>query len=244
MSDFCRLTPHYNERRPRLLIIHGMALDWAVADDILCGRSEYEVSCNYAISQNAETVKYTEDHDRAWHAGVSYWSGFDADLNSMSVGIELQCACRDPEFAAADCTYSDVQIEQLIVLARKIVTDYRIAPWHVLAHQDIAPGRKPDPGIHFPWVRLAKEGIGLWHDLEPVTDDPVVTDPQRLAQFRRDLTFYGYDSRPEIAGEGHVNVIKAFQTHFLPWNICGLATEQSVAALAILLEKKYGSFAA
>lgn len=241
MADFKPLTRNFDMRGAQHLVLHGTEVDWARTEHILRGQSEFEVSCHYAISQTGELVQYVSEDMRAWHAGAGHWAGVRR-LNASSIGIEMECISKNGTFDGDESTYSNAQIEVAIPLIKDIMARHTIEPWNVIGHQDMAPHRKWDPGVHFPWARLAKEGIGLWHDLAPVSDDAVVTDPKRVAKFRRDLTFYGYDSRPEIAGEGHVNVIKAFQTHFLPWNICGLATEQSIAALDILLEKKYGRF--
>lgn len=237
------LTHHWNLRRPRLLILHGTACDWATTEGILRGTYKpEEISAHYAISQQGEVVQYLDNTVRAYHAGVAYWGGIDKDINSLSVGIEIECLSHNEMFNTEESTYTPVQVKKLIPLVQQLMSKFRISPWNVLAHSDIAPDYKYDPGIYFPWQELAKQGVGIWHDLEPVQDDPIVTDAKRLSDFRRNLTFYGYTNNPAVAGEKHQNVIRAFQTHFLPWNINGQATEQSIAALDVLLTKKYGSF--
>ncbi|MDB5478719.1 MAG: N-acetylmuramyl-L-alanine amidase, negative regulator of AmpC, AmpD, partial [Alphaproteobacteria bacterium] len=115
---------------------------------------------------------------------------------------------------------------------------WNIAPHHILAHQDIAPYRKFDPGVNFDWAGFARKGIGAWHDLEPVENDPVIDDKTVHDAFKKNMALYGYDTRPAPEGREFSEVIRAFQTHFLPWNICGQVTGQSVQALDILLENK------
>ncbi|HEY1095684.1 MAG TPA: N-acetylmuramoyl-L-alanine amidase [Alphaproteobacteria bacterium] len=235
------LTHHWNLRRPHFIILHGTEVDWELTNKILRGQHEREASAHYAISQTGELVQYLDDTVRAYHAGASYWGGVSG-LNHSSIGIELECISKDGSFSTAESTYSDVQFDVLIPLVKKLMETYKIDPWNILAHEDISPGRRVDPGIHFPWQKLAGQGIGLWHDLAPAENDPVVTDPARIANFFRDLTFYGYTNNPAMVGENRKDLLKAFQVHFLPWNVCGQVTEQSVAALAVLIQKKYGSF--
>jgi N-acetyl-anhydromuramyl-L-alanine amidase AmpD len=241
MTDFMPLTRHFDKRGIQHIILHGTEVDWPTTEAILRGQTAYEVSCHYAISQEGELVQYVDKDVRAWHSGVGYWSGVQR-LNNSSIGFELECISKSAKFDGPESTYSQAQIDVLVPLVKDLMAEYMIYPWNVIGHQDMAPNRKWDPGIHFPWAELASHGIGLWHDLEPVEKDQVIVDQQRFAEFKRNLTFYGYTNDPAVAGENHVNVIKAFQTHFLPWNICGQATEQSVQALDILLEKKYGTF--
>jgi N-acetylmuramoyl-L-alanine amidase len=223
-------------RRPQMLVIHGTAVDWAETNKILRGETDYEASCHYAISQTGEVVQYMDDRARAWHAGVSYWGGF-TDINSISVGIELECVCPDATFKYPENTYSKAQMDKLVPLAKKIIEIYKIHPWNVVAHQDIAPYRKMDPGVNFDWQGLAQQGIGLWHDLALQKNDPVVDNLVTVQDFRGLLGLYGYDVRVQ-SDKSFSDVIRAFQTRFLPWNICGEVTEQSVAALMILLQKK------
>lgn len=241
MSDFERLTHYYDLREAQHIILHGTEVPYEHANRIFRGQTDHQASCHYAIDQAGILTQYLDDDVRAWHAGVSWWGGVKK-LNNSSIGIELECISLNALFDGPESTYTAAQMETLVPLLEKLILKHKIEPWNILAHGDVAPDRKWDPGVHFSWAELAAHGVGLWHDLEPAADDPVITDPQRLSAFRRDLTFYGYDNRPEIAGENHVNVIKAFQTHFLPWNICGRATEQSVTALDMLLTKKYGAF--
>ncbi len=241
MSDFVPLTRHYDARGIQHIILHGTEVDWAKTEAILRGQTEYEASCHYAISQHGELVQYVSNDVRAWHAGVSYWAGIKK-LNNSSIGFELECVSNSAKFDGVESTYSAAQIDVLVPLVKKLMEHYAVDAWNVIGHQDIAPNRKWDPGMRFPWQDLAKHGIGIWHDLPPDADDNIVTDAQRVAIFKRDLTFYGYTNDPAVAAENHVNVIKAFQTHFLPWHICGQVTEQSIAALNVLLNKKYGAF--
>lgn len=235
------LTHHWNLRRPHFIILHGTEVDWDLTNKILRGQHEREASAHYGISQQGEVVQYLDDTVRAYHAGASSWGGVSG-LNHSSIGIEIECISKDGSFSGPESTYSPASITALVPLVKKLMETFKIDPWNVLAHEDIAPGRRVDPGIHFPWQQLAKDGIGIWHDLEPDPNDAVVTDPARIANFYRDLTFYGYTNNPAMVGENRKDVLKAFQVHYLPWHVCGQVTEQCISALAVLLQKKYGQF--
>ena len=105
------------------------------------------------------------ENKRAWHAGVSVWGG-DTDINSRSIGIEVCNPGHDfgyPEFPSR-------QIAATITLCRAILTRNIIRPEHVLAHSDVAPSRKQDPGEKFPWKLFAQSGVGLWAEPGPVPD--------------------------------------------------------------------------
>lgn len=227
------LTRFYNERRdgatPSFLIVHGTAVDKGEAHKILSGQTVREVSCHYMIDQSGQVTQYLDESVRAWHAGISYWEGI-TDINSHSIGMELECLSHNEKFDEPEAFYTDAQMQTLITLAQQIIDRHNIPAHRVLAHQDVAPGRKADPGPHFDWTQLAQNGVGLWHGLQPADNDPVIDDS---VAFIQKLDAYGYDTSKELP-----SVIRAFQTHFLPWNICGQVTEQSVQALDILLEKK------
>ncbi len=201
---------------------------------------------------------------RAWHAGSSYWAGRTA-LNDMSIGIELvnQTYCYRPEEAtdseevlndsdnqeaARICFYPDFpdsQLEILTDLLKGILERHpEVKPTQIVGHSDIAPQRKIDPGPRFPWQRLYRLGYGAWYD-----DDTVIG---YWEQFRKELPpvltlqaalrTYGYGI--DLSGEHDTqsrNVVRAFQMHFLPWQVTGEFNEDTVAVLYALLDKYYSS---
>ena len=231
-------THMFNTRRPSMLILHGTEVDAQQSHEILSGNTDREASAHYLIEEDGKIVQYLDEGVRAWHAGLSYWSGF-SDINSASIGIELVCLSKDGSFNGAESKYTPAQMTSLIDLCREILARHKIPAYHVLAHQDIAPGRRFDPGIHFDWQNLAQHGIGVWHDLEPQADDFVITDQAEIQMFHLGLSLYGY-AQEAFDDQPFSEVIRAFQSHFLPWNVCGEVTVQSVAALGILLGKKHG----
>jgi len=260
---FEAITPHYNARKPSMIIIHGTEVDDEKSRYILSGKALHEASAHYYIDDKGEVVQYLDETVRAWHAGKSHWAGF-SDVNSLSVGIELLALSHNRRFDGEDTFYTEAQITALAELCQKISASFNIRPHHILGHQDIDSGRpyepvpteqiealaeekplamqkKYDPGPSFPWKKLADLGVGVWHGLEKPKQDTVIEDKYMIEAFAQMLTLYGYDTRPAPTGRDLKDVITAFQTHFLPWNICGLVTEQSVKALDILLQKKFGS---
>ena len=250
MSEiFPAATSYHGLRRPTMLIIHGTECDDAMSRAILGGQTEHQASAHYYIDDKGNVVQYLDETARAWHAGQGWWSGI-TDLNSVSVGIELLALSKNRTFTGPDTVYTAAQMTALTALAKQIIGRHQIHPWHVLAHQDVSCTReteplpldqeqihpfgqqkKYDPGPHFKWRQLAANGVGIWHDLPPVTNDPLVHND---GDFRLKLAAYGYDTSKEWP-----SVIRAFQTHFLPWHICGQVTEQSVQILDILLKKKF-----
>lgn len=228
----------HSHRRPGMIIVHGIACELEESEKILTGKTEFEASVQYLITCDGEIRQYLDETARAWHAGVSYWAGF-TDINSMSVGIELegeQVISDEKQFYQV--TYTDLQMQTLANLIKQISQRWNIQPYHILGHQDISPFRKKDPGPNFDWGYLAKQGVGVWHGLEKPAQDVVLEDPRMIEAFAQMLALYGYDTRL-TEGRDLKDVITAFQIHFLPWNICGLVTQQSVQALDILLEKKF-----
>jgi N-acetylmuramoyl-L-alanine amidase len=153
---------------------------------------------------------------RAWHAGISYWAGA-RDINARSIGIELV----NPGHEFGYRAFAEAQIAALLVLGREIVERHSVPSWRVLGHSDIALARKDDPGELFPWQRLAEAGIGLW---PAPGSDPGTEAVSGL------LTRYGYD--PEAPPE---KTIAAFQRHFRPSRVDGMADAETRTVLSGLL---------
>ena len=123
------------------------------------------VSSHYVVLETGSIVQLVQEGKRAWHAGVSVWGG-DPDVNSRSIGIEICNPGHDfgyPDFPSR-------QIAATITLCRSILTRHIIRPENIVAHSDVAPSRKNDPGEKFPWKRLAQSGVGLWVDVGAVAD--------------------------------------------------------------------------
>lgn len=144
-----------------------------------------EVSCHYLISETGETFRLVPEELRAWHAGAGRW-GAVTDVNSRSIGIELANTGFHP--------YPAPQMAALESLLAGILARHAIPPERVIAHSDMAPARKRDPGPRFDWRRLARAGLSVWpqpgppaplaHSLTAIGYDPTLPDDTRLAAFR------------------------------------------------------------
>ncbi len=150
-------SPNFGERRlgpPDMIVIHytGMAT-CAAARDRLCD-PEAEVSAHYLIDLDGSTEQLVDEASRAWHAGLSEWRG-ETDINSRSIGIELVNRGHGSDYHP----FPAPQMEALIALMTDIRTRWNIVPENVVGHEDIAPGRKIDPGSKFDWARLKRLGL-------------------------------------------------------------------------------------
>ncbi len=150
-----RPSPNFDERRPNFVILHHTSND--DADQALSTLTDpaKKVSSHYLIGRHGTIYYLVDELARAWHAGESYWGG-DTDLNSASIGIELDNNGEEP--------FAEAEIESLLALLADIKERYAIPAANFLGHGDVAPGRKVDPSRLFPWQRLAARGFGLWCD--------------------------------------------------------------------------------
>ena len=213
---------------------------------------------------NAKVFQLVDENQRAWHAGISQWQG-RLGLNDHSIGIEIvnQPFCQEdnavdasmspimPQIVGAEknrdlCVYPDFeeqQIQLLIKLSKEILArNPDIDPTAVVGHSDIAPARKSDPGPKFPWYRLYQEGIGAWYDNDSLSAHWLAFNqsPPSLALVQQALNAYGYDLAVTGRMDQHtVDVLAAFQTHFLPWQVSGEFDNQTGAAVFALLHKYF-----
>lgn len=151
--------------RVRFLVLHYTATDDAESLRLL---TQGNVSAHYLVKTHPDTVEgkpvvlqLVPEEQRAWHAGVSDWQGRNS-LNDTSIGIEIvNKGFTETMLGRTWYPYNESQIKLIERLTKDIVERYNIAPTDVVAHSDIAPLRKSDPGPLFPWKRLADQGIGL-----------------------------------------------------------------------------------
>jgi N-acetylmuramoyl-L-alanine amidase len=222
--------PRRGVARPDILLLHytGMKTTQAALER-LCdpvGR----VSSHYLVFEDGRILQLVAEARRAYHAGESSWEG-TTDINSRSVGIEIGNQGHDYGCPA----FPEPQIAAVIALCRNIVSRWSIAPWHVLAHSDVAPRRKRDPGESFPWARLAAAGVGLWVEPAPIEQGNALSPGDRgdeVAKLQHMLADYGYG----IAASGHydgemLEIVAAFQRHFRPAKVDGVADVSTMRTL-------------
>ncbi len=147
---------YWDERNSNIdmLIVHCSAHNTNDMIDVLeCCK----LSTHYIIGLEGEITQLVSDEKRAWHAGVSYWRGKD-NLNHRSIGVEIS------SLSMGQDKFNNQQIHSIEELFKRLIVDYNIQPQNIVGHSDVAPTRKVDPGIAFPWKYLASKGIGLWYD--------------------------------------------------------------------------------
>ena len=208
--------PRRNGRAVDMLLIHYTGMASAAAACALLCSAESGVSCHYLVDEDGTITQMVEEGARAWHAGVSSWQG-ETDTNSRSIGIEIQ----NPGHAIGYRAFPAVQMQAVVALCRDILSRHDIAPANVLAHSDVAPGRKVDPGELFDWALLHREGIGRW--VPAAEPDARVLDGADLIRFQQLLRTYGYGL--DVTGEydeATRKVTDAFQRHFRPALVNGI----------------------
>lgn len=234
-----RPSPNFDSRResdPSLIVLHytGMAsaeeaLDW------LCDvRSK--VSAHYFVFEDGRLVQSVDETKRAWHAGLSGWHQI-RDVNAASIGIEIA----NPGHEHGYRNFSEPQIATTIALVKRIMARWQIAPDGVVAHSDVAPGRKIDPGEKFPWQRFAAAEIGRYVAPAPILDSSAlgVGDVgQPVARLQRSLASLGYPIEETASYDTYTEtVVAAFQRHYRPERIDGRADRSTLATLERLVSE-------
>ncbi|WP_167386724.1 N-acetylmuramoyl-L-alanine amidase [Aeromonas cavernicola] len=242
-----------DNQNPRIafLILHYTDEDDATSLRLLT-KAEHQVSAHYLVPREQQlqpplVYQLVPDSQRAWHAGRSRWQQNTA-LNASSLGIEIVNLGYPPQDDVLPPhqrhwqPYTAAQIAAVGALSRDLVARYQIPPTQVLAHSDIAPERKQDPGPHFPWRQLYLEyGVGAWPDdkrvsallASPLPQWDVTTWQQQLARYGYGLTASGQWDEQSRA------VLRAFQLHFRPTLVNGEPDRECQAILMALLDK-YG----
>lgn len=245
-------TTNFNLRKPNYVVIHHTAqhsVDQTLRTFTLPRTS---VSSHYVIGRDGEVYQMLNDYYRSWHAGRGKW-GNDTDLNSSSIGIELDNNGYEP--------FSEALIESLLDLLAVLKERYNIPTANFIGHSDIAPSRKVDPNANFPWKRLAEEGYGLWYDeikpspgvvgdsLQVRNQDFLKTRNLRVAESevitggssadsldisvnpRMALRIIGYDTSDMEAA------VRAFKLHFIQKDTQPILTDEDLKILYNLYQK-------
>lgn len=208
-------SPNFDERKPNFVVIHHTSDDTVDQALRTLANPLRSVSAHYLIGRDGRIIQLVDERARAWHAGASKW-GADTDINSASLGVELDNNGREP--------FPDAQISALLALLADIKQRYRIPDANFLGHADVAPRRKVDPSRYFPWKTLAENGFGLWCD-PPFAQPPVTFDAVTA------LRALGYDTGDVSAAIG------AFKLHYLPEESASALTERNRALLYCLYKK-------
>jgi len=227
--------PRRGSGQPSILLLHYTGVPTCAGAVDWLARPESRVSCHYVIDETGRVLQMVREEMRAWHAGLSRWAG-EVDINSASIGIEIHNPGHDGDYPQ----FPDAQMSAVEVLCRDIVDRHRIRPERVLAHSDVAPVRKKDPGEKFDWARLARAGIGHWVEPEPVarSDRGIGMGYGGLlvSQVQEMFARYGYDLEPTGDFEEKTDfVVRAFQRHFRPARVDGRLDQSTITTLERLL---------
>ena len=227
-------SPNFGDRpdqiTPSLVIVHytGMrsakkALKW------LCS-AKSQVSCHYYAFDDGRIVQCVGEDKRAWHAGLSCWRG-EYDINSHSIGIEI--ANPGHEFGYVD--FPIAQMNAVVNLIKNIVDRNQICVHNILAHSDIAPLRKQDPGERFDWQMLHKAGLGKWVEPAPIVDGPLLTfggKGKQIEKYQTSLKKLGYEITINSKFDDLTYACtKAFQRHFRPEKVDGIGDASTLDTL-------------
>lgn len=186
-------TTNFNLRKPNFVIIHHTAQNACDQTLKTFTMVKTQVSAHYVICKDGTVHHMLNDYLRAWHGGVAKWGNL-TDVNSSSIGIELDNNGFEP--------FTEAQITGLLHVLASLKRKYNIPTANFIGHGDIAPTRKNDPNVYFPWKRLAEKGFGIWY-----TDTTNVTVPENFNAMDA-LRVIGYDIRDSSAA------ILAFKRHF------------------------------
>jgi N-acetylmuramoyl-L-alanine amidase len=235
-------SPNHGERKdgmlPSILVLHytGM-IDGPAALKQLCNPLA-QVSSHYFVFEDGRILQLVPEERRAWHAGAGSWQG-EKDMNSASIGIEIVNPGHDHGYPP----FPDQQMQAVAQLCKDIVLRWNIRPDRVIAHSDMAPKRKRDPGELFPWRQLSDAGVGLWVEPHRISSGrffqrgeegaPIEALQAMLALFGYDLPVTGvFDEMTEF-------VVIAFQRHYRPSQVDGIADRSTIETLRALIESQH-----
>ncbi|MFA6268115.1 MAG: N-acetylmuramoyl-L-alanine amidase [Pseudolabrys sp.] len=226
-------------RQPDLILLHYTGMQSGEAALARLTAAESRVSSHYVVFEDGRIVQCVPEAKRAWHAGVSFWAG-ETDINSCSIGIEI--VNPGHEFGYADFPLR--QTAAVIALCKSILTRRGpISPDRVLGHSDVAPSRKQDPGEKFPWELLRDSGIGHWVRPAALDIDGQSLQPgdrsDAIQRMQRAFQLYGYG----IDDSGYFDdktrdVVTAFQRHFRPARVDGIADPSTQLTLRRLIDTR------
>jgi N-acetylmuramoyl-L-alanine amidase len=224
-----------------MILLHYTGMQDADAALRRLSEAESGVSAHYFVHEDGRIVQMVPEARRAWHAGESIWAG-ETDINSRAIGIEIHNPGHDfgyPDFPRR-------QIAAVIALCRAITLRRGIAANRVLAHSDVAPDRKQDPGEKFPWQRLHESGIGHWVAPAPLAEGPSFQagdSGEAVSKVQMALARYGYGLPTSGEYDERTrSVVTAFQRHFRPARVDGVLDSSTLLTLRALLETNAAPF--
>jgi N-acetylmuramoyl-L-alanine amidase len=230
-----RPSPNHDARNGAvdMIVLHYTGMkDCAGALDQLCD-SASKVSAHYLIDEDGTIYALVDEARRAWHAGVASWHG-ETDINSCSIGIELV----NPGHEFGYRAFPEAQMKALEHLCADLLERHNISAARVLGHADVAPARKQDPGELFDWPRLAVLGLTVWPDPLQVSSSSMQggDNSEEVLALQVALGLIGYGIVGDARyGAATTAVVMAFQRHYRPAVVDGVADPETCAMLAGLV---------
>jgi N-acetylmuramoyl-L-alanine amidase len=228
--------------RVQFLIIHCTEENWETSLRIL---TEEGVSSHYLVRDHpARIYQLVPEERRAYQAGLSSWKGY-TQLNAASIGIEIvNAGVRTTPGQPPYPDYPEEQIAAVIALVKAIAARHHLRPDQILAHSDIAPQRKVDPGPRFPWKRLAQAGLIPWPDEDLVRSrlERYRSAVPEVAWFQAHLAEHGFEvPRTGVLDDPTLRVIAAFQMKYRPSRFDGVPDAETAAILDVLTGQAAGA---
>jgi len=223
-----------------LLVLHYTGMETGAAALERMRDANAKVSAHYMVEEDGRLFQLVDEENRAWHAGVSEWRG-ETNINSASIGIEIVNGGHDwPLPDGSLPPFPDVQINALIPLCKAIMSRHNIDASGIVAHSDIAPARKQDPGEHFPWAGLSAAGIGRF----PLSIEPdrrvlfgAASRDRGVAIVQRGLAEIGYSARVTGVMDNDTRlVVAAFQRRYRPAQVDGVVDIETMEIVKWLVE--------
>jgi len=203
------------KKQIKFVILHYTGMQSEIESIKRLTNQKTKVSCHYLINRKGLIIRMVKDKNIAWHAGKSKWKNF-INLNKFSIGIEL--VNKGHQFGYQN--YTNKQINNLIVLCKKLKKKYKINTENFLGHSDIAPLRKADPGEKFPWKKLSKFKLGKWYQQKNFI--AVKNKKKKEKIFFKNIKKLGFRYfNIERRNSKDKKIIKSFQQHYMPRNVNG-----------------------
>lgn len=233
-------SPNFDARRgpPDMIVLHYTGMQTGEAALARLRDPEAKVSAHYLVEEDGRIFRLVDEARRAWHAGVSWWQG-ETDVNAASIGIEIVNPGHEWGYRA----FPEVQVAAVTALVADIRSRWSVPNVRIVGHSDVAPERKTDPGELFPWKRLAEAGHGLW--FEPAAERiaalgaPLDLGDEGVGVLALQAGLHRLGYGPLASGTYDPPtrvVVKAFQRHWRPRRVDGIADGETRARLVGLLQ--------
>ncbi len=228
-------SPNFDARKapPSMIVLHYTGMQTGEGALARLRDLQAKVSSHYLVEEDGRIFRLVPEERRAWHAGAGGWRDV-TDVNGASIGIEIV----NPGHEFGYRAFPDAQIEAVMALLEAIRDRWSIEDRDIVGHSDTAPARKEDPGELFPWRRLAEAGHGLWSDADAAPGQPLGQGDEGPGVFvlQAGLKRLGYALPPSGKFDADTaQVVRAFQRHWRPEQVDGVADGQTRARLVALL---------